>query len=278
MLPDASADQPSSSESAKRAAQVQPAPAMTSDGTTYVEVDIDVMASELQPTVAVAEGIAVVPESSDQATQALELAAVRAELRRVMRDQEELQRSLRLRDGWLQGLREELDTAQSQLHTVRGELNDARAHVTELTASVAEKQGRIAALESEVQRLHAHTRTAIPEELLPRPMAPTERMSHVHTLVPVDHDAEAIQLNRKVMTIGRTSESDICVPSFLVSRDHARLLVNPSGVTLFDVGSVNGCYVNDERVKKQVLREGDLVRIADRCYRFTAADEARRCA
>jgi ABC transport system ATP-binding/permease protein len=63
----------------------------------------------------------------------------------------------------------------------------------------------------------------------------------------------------------------LCVPSPLVSRDHARILVSSNTVTVVDVGSVNGCFVNHRQVKKQVLREGDVLRFADRAYKLTLA-------
>jgi pSer/pThr/pTyr-binding forkhead associated (FHA) protein len=90
-------------------------------------------------------------------------------------------------------------------------------------------------------------------------------------LEPIDHDGTMIKLDRKVLTVGRTSESDLCVPSPLVSRDHARILVSSNAVTVVDVGSVNGCFVNQRQVKKQVLRDGDVVRFADRAYRLAAS-------
>jgi pSer/pThr/pTyr-binding forkhead associated (FHA) protein len=42
-------------------------------------------------------------------------------------------------------------------------------------------------------------------------------------------------------------------------------------VTLVDVSSTNGCFVNDEKVTKHRLRAGDLVRIGDRSFRFACA-------
>jgi pSer/pThr/pTyr-binding forkhead associated (FHA) protein len=39
-------------------------------------------------------------------------------------------------------------------------------------------------------------------------------------------------------------------------------------VTLVDASSTNGCFVNDVRVTRHRLRDGDLVRIGDRTFRF----------
>lgn len=75
-------------------------------------------------------------------------------------------------------------------------------------------------------------------------------------------------LAREIMTIGRTRGNDICIPSGGVSRDHARLLVTPRSVTIVDMNSANGCFVNDEPISKHRLRDGDVLRIGDRSYRF----------
>lgn len=237
------------------------------ESTLYVEVDIEQFAAQSMAQAAPAEAATT---SSDPAVQALELAAVRAEVKRYTREAEDLQRAVRLRDSWLAKARDENTAAQDQIRTLTRQLSEAQSRVALLTENCAQKDGRIAALDAEVQRLHAQTRTAIPEELEFASMARVANVASELLLVPVDHDGDSIPLNRKVMTIGRTAENDICVPSTLVSRDHARLLVAPGNVTIFDIGSVNGCFVNDKRVKKQQLAEGDILRVADRCYRVMA--------
>jgi pSer/pThr/pTyr-binding forkhead associated (FHA) protein len=90
-------------------------------------------------------------------------------------------------------------------------------------------------------------------------------------LIPVDRPDSPVALTRDIVTIGRTVKSDVCIRSSAVSRDHARLLVAPGSVTLVDVSSTNGCFVNDEKVTKHRLRAGDLVRIGDRSFRFACA-------
>jgi pSer/pThr/pTyr-binding forkhead associated (FHA) protein len=86
-------------------------------------------------------------------------------------------------------------------------------------------------------------------------------------LEPVGHDSAPFVLNRKVMTVSRTDDNDICIPSKMVSRHHARLLVGPNAVIVEDIGSTNGCYVNDHAIRKQLLREGDVLRIGDRNFK-----------
>jgi len=96
-------------------------------------------------------------------------------------------------------------------------------------------------------------------------------------LQPVDHAGEPIALNRKIMTIGRTEENDICIPSKLISRHHARLLIGPNAVIVEDTGSTNGCYVNERQVKQQLMRDGDVLAIGDLRFRLTTrGGEAQR--
>jgi len=87
-------------------------------------------------------------------------------------------------------------------------------------------------------------------------------------LEPLEHAGPAIALTAKMLTIGRTTETDVCLPSKLVSRHHARLLVGPTGVIVEDAGSTNGCFVNGKQVKKHLMHEGDVLELGDLRYRL----------
>jgi pSer/pThr/pTyr-binding forkhead associated (FHA) protein len=84
-------------------------------------------------------------------------------------------------------------------------------------------------------------------------------------LVPVMRQGQReFRLDRAVLTIGRSATCDIQVRSGLVSRRHARLLVGPLGVTVEDLGSRNGVYVNSARADGPVLlRLGDRIAVGD---------------
>jgi len=56
-------------------------------------------------------------------------------------------------------------------------------------------------------------------------------------------------------TVGRHPESDIFLDDVTVSRRHARILRGPDGYELSDAGSLNGTYVDHERVEKTRLRD-----------------------
>lgn len=73
------------------------------------------------------------------------------------------------------------------------------------------------------------------------------------------------------ITVRRTSESDLWVPRAAREPRSRPPAGESNAVTLVDVDvdSVNGCFVNQRQVKKQVLREGDILRIADRASRVS---------
>jgi hypothetical protein len=66
----------------------------------------------------------------------------------------------------------------------------------------------------------------------------------------------------KQIVIGRSSELDMVLVEDMVSRKHARIVVNATGqITIEDLGSTNGTFVNGEKVKQAALKEGDRILI-----------------
>ena len=63
--------------------------------------------------------------------------------------------------------------------------------------------------------------------------------------------------------IGRATDNDIVIPDVLASRHHATLVPTPSGVEIQDERSINGTFVNGNRVDRALLGEGDVVTIGN---------------
>ena len=61
--------------------------------------------------------------------------------------------------------------------------------------------------------------------------------------------------------IGRHPDSTICLDDVTVSRRHAHLEMQGSDVVIRDLGSLNGTYVNQERIEEAVLAHSDEVQI-----------------
>ncbi|MFC7406653.1 FHA domain-containing protein [Georgenia alba] len=74
-------------------------------------------------------------------------------------------------------------------------------------------------------------------------------------------------LDAERTTAGRHPSADIFLDDVTVSRKHAEFLAGEGGFSVRDVGSLNGTYVNRERIDSTVLRTGDEVQIGK--YRLT---------
>ncbi len=82
-----------------------------------------------------------------------------------------------------------------------------------------------------------------------------------------DGDSEkeyTYQFDQPVVTIGRLKENDIQLPLSTVSGYHAQVLQESPNYYLVDRGSINGTYLNGQRIppaEKKLLTEGDKIRI-----------------
>ena len=69
-------------------------------------------------------------------------------------------------------------------------------------------------------------------------------------------------LDTDVVTVGRHPDSDIFLDDISVSRRHATFTRSDSGYVVSDLGSLNGSYVNRDRIDSDVtLTGGDEVQI-----------------
>ena len=68
-------------------------------------------------------------------------------------------------------------------------------------------------------------------------------------------------LDTETVAAGRHPDSEIFLDDVTVSRRHAEFRRTESGYTVADVGSLNGTYVNRERIDSATLAGGDEVQI-----------------
>ena len=68
-------------------------------------------------------------------------------------------------------------------------------------------------------------------------------------------------LDSDLTTAGRHPQSDIFLDDVTVSRRHAEFRRDGDGFSVRDVGSLNGTYVNRERIDETALSNGDEVQI-----------------
>ena len=74
-----------------------------------------------------------------------------------------------------------------------------------------------------------------------------------------------VEINEEVseVTVGRNPGNIIRINNPSVSRRHTKFVYENGRVTLYDLNSSNGTYVNGMRIQDQALEDGDLVRVGE---------------
>jgi pSer/pThr/pTyr-binding forkhead associated (FHA) protein len=71
----------------------------------------------------------------------------------------------------------------------------------------------------------------------------------------------AIELKCSGMVLGRHTEADVRLPLPDVSRRHCRFIFADNAWHIEDLGSLNGVFVNGQRVQQATLHETDIIGI-----------------
>ncbi len=138
---------------------------------------------------------------------------------------------------------------------LRGGVPSERASETTSTISIS----GLEAYDAE-----ATGQTAVPA-LTPEALAAVDALPYGSALLIVrrgPNSGSRFLLDADVTTAGRHPESDIFLDDVTVSRRHVEFRRGPDGgFTVADVGSLNGTYVNRERIDAAPLNNGDEVQI-----------------
>ena len=99
----------------------------------------------------------------------------------------------------------------------------------------------------------------------PTPAPPPPKLAPRPKLVITASDGSEREfvLPASAVTIGKAEENQLRITDGAISRKHAVIEPNGSNLMIKDLGSLNGIFVNDQRVgdQGQVLRDGDLIEI-----------------
>jgi pSer/pThr/pTyr-binding forkhead associated (FHA) protein len=75
------------------------------------------------------------------------------------------------------------------------------------------------------------------------------------------------------MLIGRHSDADVRLSLPDVSRRHCRLVFAASRWQIFDLNSLNGVFVNGDRVQQATLDDGDIIRIGGLTFQVELGEQ-----
>src|SRR6266850_419671 len=85
---------------------------------------------------------------------------------------------------------------------------------------------------------------------------------------------QAVPLTDEPLTIGREPSNQLHPPDMSLSRRHSVLVTDHDCVTLTDLESVNGTFVNGIPVKARVLEHGDQIKVGESVFLFVDQDAA----
>jgi len=74
--------------------------------------------------------------------------------------------------------------------------------------------------------------------------------------------------------VGRAGDVGIVLVEEMVSRKHARFVITDSDVSVEDLGSTNGTFVNGEKIQRSSLKEGDRVLIGTSIMKVVQGEQA----
>lgn len=81
----------------------------------------------------------------------------------------------------------------------------------------------------------------------------------------------SVRLQQGPVTLGRHHDATLVLDDPSVSRHHVAIRPTPDGgYELEDLGSVNGTYVNGQRVARAVLQPGDELQVGRFCLVYLA--------
>jgi predicted nucleic acid-binding Zn-ribbon protein len=83
-----------------------------------------------------------------------------------------------------------------------------------------------------------------------------------------DGEATLVALTREWTRVGRSLAADVRFDDPTVSRRHALLVRQPDGVRVLDDRSLNGVFVNGERIEWRMLEDGDEIVVGRYRLRF----------
>ena len=166
--------------------------------------------------------------------------------------------------GVAEEFEQKLDTKNTAINVLLGELSKK----TEQFDSIGEIEDVIHEIDSRMsEKIDEPGEEVAPQNSSIQGASDRDRITRV-LVGNVGNQELRFPLFKDRLTIGRTAENDIQLKTAYISRRHAVVLTEGDATRVIDWGSKNGVYVNSERVKEQILSNGDIVSVGNAKFRY----------
>ncbi len=89
-----------------------------------------------------------------------------------------------------------------------------------------------------------------------------------------DKIVREVPMGSRPVTIGRSPDNDIPVDNLAVSNHHAKVYYEAGRMVVEDLASLNGTFVNDLRVERATLHDGDSIHIGKHRIKVDTSGDA----
>jgi pSer/pThr/pTyr-binding forkhead associated (FHA) protein len=94
-------------------------------------------------------------------------------------------------------------------------------------------------------------------------------MRVVGLLIERDHPENRLDVAKPMVKVGRSQDNDLVIDHNTVSRQHAAIKLEEDRFRLYDLGSTNGTFVGEERIREPVtLEDGATVSFGEKTFIF----------
>jgi uncharacterized coiled-coil protein SlyX len=205
-----------------------------------------------------------------------EIIAREEQMRLLTQELQNAQARLRERETDLHVAEESLRRYEADLRDKNSRIEDLNATTEEWRVLIAESQRSIMLRDKRIEQLEADI--AFRPRVDPRVDPLSETGEEValegpaRVLIRTDGNTEFVHVLARRTRIGRGSDNELVLDTKHVSRYHAVLLAGPAHTSIEDLNSTNGVFVNNKRIARQILKDGDRVTIGRSQFRYTVRD------
>ncbi len=150
----------------------------------------------------------------------------------------------------------------------------SEATLTSLVAELRRALGQAGRGSGIIRTVHGYGYAFAADEAAEPPRDPTVSRTPTLAVSWLTCGKEDLSLQSGENVLGRDTHASVCLKVTTVSKRHARIVVSDGAVTIEDLGSKNGTFVEGKQIDGPVsLRDGDEIRLGSQKLTFRTIAE-----